>query len=53
MEERWKRYDRDFHFPIKSLLESLNPKIDNSQEDSRTLDERFDHLLRLVNGAVH
>jgi len=56
LEAKWTRYDRSFNLPIRSLLESLKP---NSPEASReagnsmTLDDKVDHLLKVVSGIVH
>ena len=56
LESKWTRYDRSFNLPIRSLLESLkqsSPEANPEAANSMTLDEKVEHLLKVVSGIVH
>jgi hypothetical protein len=56
LEAKWTRYDRSFNLPIRSLLDSLkptSPEADREAGSSMTLDDKVDHLLKVVSGIVH
>ena len=56
LEAKWTRYDRSFNLPIRSLLDSLkptSPEADRNAGNSMTLDDKVDHLLKVVSGIVH
>ena len=55
LEAKWTRYDRSFNLPIRSLLNSLKPSQEADPEagNSMTLDEKVDHLLKIVSGIVY
>jgi len=56
LEAKWARYDQSFNLPIRSLLESLKPSSPEASREagnSMTMDDKVDHLLKVISGIVH